>query len=206
MLSEDRTGNWHLLNTCCGRDTFYTSSCWQFSQQPLMWEPLSPLCRKQRHSEVKPLDQVSYCQWIGTWMSIQDVFTHVPGEGGVSEGQVLRAEPKKAGLQGLEEREGHVLWLRSGREPGRLCPPSKPQQCPGQLELGQPGMKPCLLLNKDWGLGLKEGELWVASRTWFDLKRIGRVPEAQKHFLPQVPEIPPVPAPENLAELLHCLC
>lgn len=61
--------------------------------------------------------------------------------------------PRQAGLQAWR-REGHVLWLNKGREGiERLWLPPKQQPCPGQLELGQSGMKPCLLLNKGTGTG-----------------------------------------------------
>lgn len=134
---------------------------------------------------------------------LETLYSMFSGERGASKDQVLRVEPKASRVTGLEKRDGHVLWLGLGERTGRLYLPPKQQPCPGHLELGQPGMKLCLLLNKGTGTETQESALWAPSRTWFDLERIGRVPDAQKYFLLQMPKIPPVTTPENLSEQLH---
>lgn len=134
---------------------------------------------------------------------LETLYSMFPGERSASKDQVLRAEPKASRVTGLEKIDGHVLWPGLGERTGRLYLPPKQQPFPGQLKLGQPGMKLCLLLNKGTGTETQESALWAPSRTWFDLQRIGRVPDAQKYFLPQMPKIPPVTTPENLGEQLH---
>lgn len=68
---------------------------------------------------------------------------HVPREGRGLQGQVFGAEAKAGRFMRPGEERGSCPRTVRGEGTGRLCPPSKQQPCPSQLELGLPGMKPC---------------------------------------------------------------